>query len=565
MSKCLVFLPVYNGDKYLRETVESVLSQSWQDLSLIIYDDCSTDNSVEIIEEYLKKYPGKIKFYKNQKNLGVGNTLYNCYKNNHDGDYVAMIGHDDIWEKNYLEKQIEALAQTNARAAFSHVVYINENGKRISGSIFKHDLIDKLDGHSLFLRLIIENFLCAPSSVMKITGIEDEVTEFWGYNNDRLQDYELWLNMCFKGAFIYNRTATCCYRWHGQNFSDKTKRVIQGKLEYYSTLQRVLFSSRFVPFLEKADDVKSFIDSLIDNLQLNIPYSNPLKLLLISLCEHLLNKHYISDKLTDTLLWLYMDSGLTTKCLTGGRKLPDPISLVECGIINNKAYINLKKMSENFIFDTGMEKITARTFAIAEYNNLESFEYLLNNNAFFDGLWENQVAVICSKDNMESIKRTYPNILVLDEDLNENQMERQLLSFIEDHTHIYRNGLFDMISFCNTPETALRKIQIQTDEESVRKIKFLDYQPLNAAFYKSDGTAVLTMETDKDCIFLENNHLDDGVLLIECEADIEINVRIIVNNKLYVCQDVHVDDNGGKTMFFGKLCYFNNPILQPTE
>lgn len=562
MDKCHVFLPVYNGNRFLRQTIDSVLAQTWLDFVLIIYDDCSTDDSVDIIQGYAKEYKDKIRFYKNERNLGVGNTLYNCYRDNHDAGYFAMIGHDDVWPPDYLGKQIGALEASGSIVSFAEIVYVDRTGKRFNGDIFDHNRIHKLDRHELFLSLIKGNFLCAPGSVVKISGMEEKITEFWGYNNDRLQDYELWLNMCMQGAFLYNRNAVCHYRCHGENFSDETKRVIQGKMEFYSTIRRVLFSPEFIHFLESARDRERFIDTLIDHIMYNLPYSNLLKVLLIDLCEYLLNKRYHTPKMVDTLMLMYMDSGMTTKCLKDGRSLPARIELIECGRVTNKSFVELKEKSKNFVVDAGHQLIHARSFSIAQ---VEALEYLLNDDSFFCSILNNQMAVICEGSDKERLAETYPNMLILDDGLSAAQMERTLISFVEDHTHIYRNGLFDMIAFSNTPEIALRRIRLVTDEKTIRRLKYLDYKVEAARYFTSEGDPVGTIESDQDCILLEDNLLEDGVLQIICGTDIDIRIRVIVNNKIYVCQDILVDDDGEKNMIFSKLCYFNNPILPLKE
>ncbi len=134
-----------------------------------------------------------------------------------------------------------------------------------------------MNKQQLFQQLISRNFLCAPASVVNLNLCNpDELIEFWGYNNDTLQDYEMWLNLSLKGKFIFNNKTSISYRIHESNLSDETKNFMISKLEYYATLQRVLFSDGFWRFLNESSDRYDFIDKVINNLKINLAYSNPL-------------------------------------------------------------------------------------------------------------------------------------------------------------------------------------------------------------------------------------------------------------------------------------------------
>ena len=97
-----VIMPVYNGEKYLREAIDSVLDQSFRDFELIIIDDGSKDNSSSIIQSYCDP---RIKFRPNESNLGLPRTL-NRGIDMADGKYIARMDQDDICLPTRLEKQV---------------------------------------------------------------------------------------------------------------------------------------------------------------------------------------------------------------------------------------------------------------------------------------------------------------------------------------------------------------------------------------------------------------------------------------------------------------------------
>ena len=196
MDKCIVYLPVYNGAKFLKETLDSVLNQDYENYQVVICDDCSSDESPEMISGYIKEYPKKIVYLRNHRNLGVGTTLHNCYIQYHDARFFAQIGHDDVWPKNYLSQQVAKLQSSDAVASFAQNDYVDTQGKPLKFvQIFKPEMIDSLESDEFFLYLVHANFLCAPASMVDLSKVDpDKVARFWGYNNERLQDCELWLN-----------------------------------------------------------------------------------------------------------------------------------------------------------------------------------------------------------------------------------------------------------------------------------------------------------------------------------------------------------------------------------
>lgn len=125
-----VIIPVYNASKYLSETMDSALKQTYQDVEIVLVDDCSTDNSKEIIESYLKKYDN-IVYHLQEQNAGAAvarNKALNLAK----GRYVAFLDSDDLWYSEKIEKQIDIMSK-NEGIAFSYTAYemIDDDGKLI--------------------------------------------------------------------------------------------------------------------------------------------------------------------------------------------------------------------------------------------------------------------------------------------------------------------------------------------------------------------------------------------------------------------------------------------------
>lgn len=96
-----IAMTTYNGEKYLKYQLESILSQTYKDFEVIICDDCSSDNTFLILEEYVNKDP-RIKIYKNDENLGFVKNFEKAIKLC-SGEFIALSDQDDLWTQNHLE------------------------------------------------------------------------------------------------------------------------------------------------------------------------------------------------------------------------------------------------------------------------------------------------------------------------------------------------------------------------------------------------------------------------------------------------------------------------------
>lgn len=105
LSLVSVIMPVYNSAKYLNEAIDSILNQTYENIELIVIDDGSSDNSIELIKEYNSS---KIRFYKNEKNIGVSATRNKAIDLS-EGKFIALMDSDDISPPDRIRKQVEFL------------------------------------------------------------------------------------------------------------------------------------------------------------------------------------------------------------------------------------------------------------------------------------------------------------------------------------------------------------------------------------------------------------------------------------------------------------------------
>lgn len=122
-----IVTPVYNAGNFIRQTMEMVQAQSYQDWEWLLVDDCSKDNSCEIIENYLKEQPDeRIKLIKKEENEGAALTRNRGIKEAR-GRYIAFLDADDVWFEQKLQRQMEFMKENDAGFVFSSYEFGNES------------------------------------------------------------------------------------------------------------------------------------------------------------------------------------------------------------------------------------------------------------------------------------------------------------------------------------------------------------------------------------------------------------------------------------------------------
>ena len=127
-----IVIPVYNAEKFIDETISSVLDQTYTNWELLLVNDCSKDNSVKIINKYLKDE--RIKLINNKVNSKVAISRNNGIKAAK-GKYICFLDADDKWDKEKLEKQVKFMKEKDCEFSFTSYEFADENcipnGKKV--------------------------------------------------------------------------------------------------------------------------------------------------------------------------------------------------------------------------------------------------------------------------------------------------------------------------------------------------------------------------------------------------------------------------------------------------
>lgn len=193
--KVSIILTSYNHAKYLRQAIESALSQTFSDFELIIWDDASTDESWEIINSYSDR---RIRAFRNQVNMHRGNINRGLEKAQ--GEYIAIHHSDDVWELGKLEKQVAFLDEhPEVGAVFSDVIVIDEDGEILPAHSHPYQNVFSQPNRSrhewlnhFFYR---GNALCHPSVLIRKQCYFDCGMYRSGFS---AADYDMWVRLCLK-------------------------------------------------------------------------------------------------------------------------------------------------------------------------------------------------------------------------------------------------------------------------------------------------------------------------------------------------------------------------------
>ena len=226
-----IIIPAYMQENYIKDTIDSVLVQTFKDFELIIINDGSTDKTGEKILEY--KDPRIIYIY--QKNSGRPACSRNKGIVLAKGEYIAFLDGDDIWLPDKLKKQIKYIDGENKyMMVFTNSFKFNENGS--FGLYIKRNINEIFTFKDLFMRSCI-----LPSTVMITRKCLDEVG---GFNEDpilkAIEDYDLWLRIGFKYPIYYIKEPLVKYRVSEDSLGGKELDRIMREKKYSKSISKKL-------------------------------------------------------------------------------------------------------------------------------------------------------------------------------------------------------------------------------------------------------------------------------------------------------------------------------------
>ena len=222
-----VAMATHNGEKYIKEQLESIISQSMQPQEIIICDDCSTDNTIEIIESLNNPI---IKLYRNKSKIGVVENFKKAVSLAIDGNFIALSDQDDIWFKHKLETLYDSIKHYKESViptiAYSDLILVDKN-KIVINESFWNELNHHNHLHN-FSTLLFGNFITGHSILMN-SSMKKEL--LYKPNDAILHDVWIALIALGVGKAVKIDQPLALYRQHELNTNYNSKNRKPSKIK----------------------------------------------------------------------------------------------------------------------------------------------------------------------------------------------------------------------------------------------------------------------------------------------------------------------------------------------
>ena len=218
--KIQILMSTYNGGRYIRTQLKSIVAQTIKNKTLLIRDDGSTDNTIEIIQEYQKQYPWI--FYYQGKNIGVQKSFLELIQNSDpEADYIAFSDQDDEWLPEKLERAVECLQKLgSAQEPSVPLLYCSD--KIIVGEQLEslNVTVSRKVRKITFGNALVQNICTGCTAVMN-HELKNIINKHFPVDaqNIIMHDWWLYLTACCFGKVYYDENAYIKYRQHGRNIS----------------------------------------------------------------------------------------------------------------------------------------------------------------------------------------------------------------------------------------------------------------------------------------------------------------------------------------------------------
>lgn len=212
-----IITPCYNAANVISQTIDSVITQTYTNWEMIIVDDCSADESLELIQEYAYK-DSRIKYFKTDFPSGSPALPRNIGIRNAHGKYIAFLDSDDIWLPDKLEEQVTFLEENHYDFVYSNYEKINWEGNRANRIVYARSCSSYWD--------TLESCEIPCLTVLMRKALIEDVY----FKSIPKEDYAFWLEILRRGGKAYNTGKIhALYRETRQSRSGNKYRMIKGQ------------------------------------------------------------------------------------------------------------------------------------------------------------------------------------------------------------------------------------------------------------------------------------------------------------------------------------------------
>lgn len=253
-----ICIPNYNNEKTIEEALDSILKQTYKNIIIKVFDNASTDKSMEILREYEKKYP-HIQIFQNERNIGGEANFTKCIQNA-EGKYTAVFHADDCYMPNIIEEQVDFLEKNIHCSAVSTQAYIADHEmKIIKESRLPKKIKSKpffvFDSSVDFLKEILryENIIICPSVMVKSDIYKNQIKIWNGKDYKTAADLDVWLRLSEIGYFGIITKPLMFYRLSKHSYSYNNLRITTSTSDMFLVLNSYINKKSYKERLSKKD------------------------------------------------------------------------------------------------------------------------------------------------------------------------------------------------------------------------------------------------------------------------------------------------------------------------
>ena len=222
-----IVMPAYNCSAYIGETIDSVLKQSYPYWELIVVDDCSSDNTKEIVSEYVER-DSRIRYFLLDKRSGVVAARTKATDEAR-GKYIAFLDSDDLWHPEKLKKQISFMQDNGYAFTCTSYEKVNEKGESLGKIIHSVPMAD-------YNRVLLD----CPIGNSTVIYDTEKLGKCRGPNIKRRNDYALWLRILHREPYVYGLSDVLMkYRVRAGSISSKKIPLIRYHWILYRDIEKL--------------------------------------------------------------------------------------------------------------------------------------------------------------------------------------------------------------------------------------------------------------------------------------------------------------------------------------
>ncbi len=205
-----VIINCYNGAQYLREAIDSIYAQTYDNWEIVFWDNASTDNSGEIAQSY----DSRIRYFRGEENILLG-AARNKAMRQAKGEFIGFLDCDDVWLTDKLEKQICLMCKGNYGLCYGSVLNINSAGKKIGTSIVTHRK------GNIFEKLLYQFDVNLPTALVRASALQNSNLAFDGKITGS-EEYCLFMQLAVGHDFYSMPDILAKYRIHDGALTNKS-------------------------------------------------------------------------------------------------------------------------------------------------------------------------------------------------------------------------------------------------------------------------------------------------------------------------------------------------------